>query len=160
MTTEAFPWLTATINKALNPDPDPQARVSPTRYPFTYAYDFVRSHADEFRAMDVLGAPLLREAKAKAPHLFTDRPMMGSDGVPVLYPMLYRCSHFDQETRRCGIYEDRPQPCRDYPRYGQPIVPGHAVLPETCSYRSEQGLRVTPVIMVATPVEIGPKPGC
>ena len=25
------------------------------------------------------------------------------------------CTFFDRETRRCGIYEARPQACRDYP---------------------------------------------
>ena len=25
------------------------------------------------------------------------------------------CVFFDQDTRRCGIYEARPQTCRDYP---------------------------------------------
>lgn len=27
----------------------------------------------------------------------------------------YKCRHWDEETRLCGIYEDRPKMCRDYP---------------------------------------------
>ena len=27
----------------------------------------------------------------------------------------YKCSNWDEETRLCGIYEDRPKMCRDYP---------------------------------------------
>lgn len=29
---------------------------------------------------------------------------------------IFRCSHFDRETRRCDSYESRPGMCRDYPR--------------------------------------------
>lgn len=31
---------------------------------------------------------------------------------------LYMCSHWDEETRLCGIYEDRPPMCRTFP-YGK-----------------------------------------
>jgi Fe-S-cluster containining protein len=34
---------------------------------------------------------------------------------------LYKCRHWDEVTGLCGIYEDRPQMCRDYP-YTQPCV--------------------------------------
>lgn len=27
----------------------------------------------------------------------------------------YTCRHWDEETRLCTVYEDRPQMCRDYP---------------------------------------------
>jgi Fe-S-cluster containining protein len=30
----------------------------------------------------------------------------------------YRCTHWDEETMRCGIYADRPAVCRRYP-YGR-----------------------------------------
>jgi uncharacterized protein len=29
---------------------------------------------------------------------------------------VFRCSHFDQQTRRCDSYDSRPGICRDYPR--------------------------------------------
>ena len=29
---------------------------------------------------------------------------------------VFRCGHFDPETRRCDSYESRPGMCRDYPR--------------------------------------------
>ena len=29
---------------------------------------------------------------------------------------LFRCTHFDRETRRCDSYHSRPGMCRDYPR--------------------------------------------
>lgn len=37
------------------------------------------------------------------------------DREPWVY---YRCVHWDEETRLCRIYEDRPQMCRDFPGYG------------------------------------------
>lgn len=94
----------------------------------------------------------LREAKAKAPHLFTGRPMADANGKPVDVPLFYRCANLDHETRRCTVYDDRPQWCSGYPRYDEPVTPPHAALPETCAYRAEQGLPVRPV-----PVELRPK---
>jgi Fe-S-cluster containining protein len=29
---------------------------------------------------------------------------------------VFRCTHFDAETRRCDSYDSRPGMCRDYPR--------------------------------------------
>jgi Fe-S-cluster containining protein len=29
---------------------------------------------------------------------------------------VFRCTHFDPETRRCDSYQSRPGMCRDYPR--------------------------------------------
>lgn len=29
---------------------------------------------------------------------------------------IFRCTHFDRETRRCDSYHSRPGMCRDYPR--------------------------------------------
>jgi Fe-S-cluster containining protein len=31
------------------------------------------------------------------------------------YGPLYTCRHWDEETRLCTVYEDRPDMCRDYP---------------------------------------------
>jgi len=46
------------------------------------------------------------------------------------------CEHFDEEFRRCKIYETRPDGCRTYPmernlRYSQHGIPG-------CSYYLEE----------------------
>lgn len=35
----------------------------------------------------------------------------------------YTCRHWDEKTRLCGDYENRPALCRDYP-YGQPCSHG------------------------------------
>ena len=48
---------------------------------------------------------------------------------------VFRCTHFDWETRRCDSYETRPGMCRDYPRalLDQPVpelLPG-------CGYRAK-----------------------
>ncbi|MEQ8822507.1 MAG: YkgJ family cysteine cluster protein [Sumerlaeia bacterium] len=47
---------------------------------------------------------------------------------------VFRCTHFDEETRRCDSYGSRPGMCRDYPRAllwepEPPFLPG-------CGYRS------------------------
>ena len=31
----------------------------------------------------------------------------------------YTCRHWDEETRLCGVYEDRPEMCREYPYAGR-----------------------------------------
>lgn len=36
--------------------------------------------------------------------------------LPAHRVFLFRCSHFDWETRRCDSYGSRPGLCRDYPR--------------------------------------------
>lgn len=40
-------------------------------------------------------------------------------------PALYTCKHWDEDTRLCGIYEDRPAMCRAFP-YGKPCEHGCA----------------------------------
>ena len=40
---------------------------------------------------------------------------------------VYMCRFWDEETRLCGIYERRPQMCRDYPY-------DHACTQEDCCY--------------------------
>lgn len=62
----------------------------------------------------------------------------------------YDCKHFDRETRRCTNYENRPQPCRDYPWYDGTPTPA-AALPGWCSFNADVGREVTPV-----PVELLP----
>ena len=31
----------------------------------------------------------------------------------------FKCRHWDEETRLCGVYEGRPYMCRDYPYEGE-----------------------------------------
>jgi Fe-S-cluster containining protein len=33
--------------------------------------------------------------------------------------LLYTCRHWDEESRLCTVYEDRPQMCREYPYAGR-----------------------------------------
>ncbi len=47
---------------------------------------------------------------------------------------VFRCSHFDRETRSCDSYDSRPAMCRDYPRHlmwqaNPELLPG-------CGYRA------------------------
>lgn len=54
----------------------------------------------------------------------------------------YRCRWYDDDTRRCMNYDDRPDVCRDYPPSG-PVPPGmEPGLPPTCSFRADYGLPV------------------
>lgn len=50
---------------------------------------------------------------------------------------LYMCRHWDEETRLCAIYEDRPPMCRTFP-YGEPCRYG-------CSC---QGVKPGPEVIV------------
>lgn len=38
------------------------------------------------------------------------------DRIPSQKVFVFRCTHFDPETRRCDSYHSRPGMCRDYPR--------------------------------------------
>jgi hypothetical protein len=46
---------------------------------------------------------------------------------------VFRCTHFDRETRLCDSYSSRPGLCRDYPR-GLLFQPSPELLPG-CGYR-------------------------
>lgn len=59
----------------------------------------------------------------------------------------YRCRNFDEVTRHCMAYENRPPTCRGYPWDGGPPKP-QAVLPPACSFRADIG----------QPVELRTKP--
>lgn len=76
-----------------------------------------------------------REAKAKAPWNFAEHIV----ALRIVDSMswYYSCRHFDVETRLCGVFEDRPKPCRDYPWAGETPEPSTA-LPPPCSGRHQQ----------------------
>jgi Fe-S-cluster containining protein len=52
----------------------------------------------------------------------------------------YGCDVFDEATRSCGDYENRPPVCRGYPWYGKP--PSMVYLHPDCSFRADQPPRV------------------
>lgn len=67
----------------------------------------------------------------------------------------YRCRWYEEDTRQCTNYENRPDVCRDYPPFG-PIPEGmEPGMPLTCSYRADYGLPVEPW----TPVALSRKAG-
>lgn len=57
----------------------------------------------------------------------------------------YRCPSFDPESRRCLIYDRRPEVCADYPWYGEKPSDrrAEALFPE-CGYRSEVAVEMGP----------------
>ena len=87
-----------------------------------------------------------REGLAASPWLTTGKESFAlRDGkLDAGYSTFYRCANFDPNSRRCLRYDDRPQVCRDHPRYGSDHVEPAAALPAWCSYRAEQGLPVEP----------------
>lgn len=59
------------------------------------------------------------------------------------YPTFYRCLNYDEDTRRCLIWEDRPNVCRDFPHYGPGgTVPPGINLPPRCAFRADIGEEV------------------
>jgi uncharacterized protein len=49
------------------------------------------------------------------------------------YALLFSCTHFDTQTRRCRDYDNRPGICRDYPR--MVLEDADPELFEGCGYR-------------------------
>jgi len=58
----------------------------------------------------------------------------------------YTCRHFDTETRKCGIYADRPDMCRGYPWYDREPKQD-AFMPEQCSFQADLRKRL-PIVAV------------
>ena len=67
----------------------------------------------------------------------------GTDG-PSPQRFYYRCPHFDEASRTCTDYNNRPPMCRDFPVRGK-AHPG-IDLPPPCSFRADQGLPVEPLV--------------
>lgn len=83
-----------------------------------------------------------REAVAATPWLQGLQTYAVRNGVLVLdRPTYYRCDHYDEDTKMCGDYDNRPQVCRDHPTYRGKVQPG-ACLPPGCSYRADLGQEV------------------
>jgi len=49
------------------------------------------------------------------------------------HTFVFRCTHYDPETRRCDSYNSRPGMCRDYPQLL--LEAANPVFPETCGFR-------------------------
>lgn len=86
-----------------------------------------------------------REAREKEPWLFTTN--IHGRFLEDSLPFYYRCKWFDEETRACTNYDDRPEPCRDYPWGDGPPKPNAALAP-SCSFREDIG---QPVILRTKP---------
>ena len=89
-----------------------------------------------------------REGIAKAPWL-RGQLMATADGTGVT-PFFFRCRWFDQDSRSCTNYENRPEVCSGYPWSGEPPRPD-AALPPACSFNADVGRAVEPM-----PVVLGP----
>lgn len=80
---------------------------------FTYStpLEKLRENPEKYRDGKFLADMLIEltpeEAMARAERF--DIPM-----APPTKPV-YTCRHWDEETRLCGVYEERPRMCRDYP---------------------------------------------
>ena len=66
---------------------------------------------------------------------------------------VFRCSHFDRETRSCDSYDSRPGVCRDYPR--NLMWQANPELHARCGYRAlppnARGLRLAIDALELTP---------
>lgn len=60
------------------------------------------------------------------------KPMNPSVTVNTTGRATYTCRHWDEETRLCGVYDQRPMLCRDYP-YGRGCSHG-------CSYQVSEAI--------------------
>jgi len=90
-----------------------------------------------------------KEALAKMPWLAqggkTALALDGTTGdVTIAFSMFYKCRHFDTETRTCLDYDNRPQPCVDFPfdgRSGAQLnhMDKAAALPPECSFNADIG---------------------
>lgn len=78
-----------------------------------------------------------REGLRRAPYLAQGGTTMAIiAGRPTLaYSVFYECRHFDPDTKKCGIYDDRPDACREYPLYGEAVLDPAKAVPAECVYR-------------------------
>ncbi len=67
----------------------------------------------------------------------------------------FTCQHFQADTNRCGVYENRPEVCRGYPHYAMPghrtrLAPDDPLYAEDCGYSIDrERLRVLDVLQKA-----------
>jgi len=76
----------------------------------------------------------------RLPFLWWHRQVNGFELIDVDRPshtFMFRCTHYDSETRHCDSYDSRPGMCRDFPRL-QLYSAAPGFLPE-CGYRAVAG---------------------
>ena len=60
-------------------------------------------------------------------------PWVASEAVT-----FFRCDHYDEKTKRCKWYGHRPNVCKDYLFYGEPVSSLNPdALPPGCGYRED-----------------------
>jgi hypothetical protein len=75
--------------------------------------------------------PSLRRAFLAWQRCVNGFELQGSDADARIF--VFRCTHFDPQTRRCDSYASRPGMCRDYPR--ALLYQPHPDLLPGCGYR-------------------------
>ena len=75
--------------------------------------------------------PSLRRAFLAWQRCVNGFELQGSDADARIF--VFRCTHFDPQTRRCDSYASRPGMCRDYPR--ALLYQPHPELLPGCGYR-------------------------
>jgi Fe-S-cluster containining protein len=78
-----------------------------------------------------------KEGMRLAPHLKGRELASTPAGQVTQQPLFYACRHYDRETRLCTDFENRPPLCRDFPRYGLPLVKPTSALPYECSFNAD-----------------------
>lgn len=84
------------------------------------------------------------EGIAKMPHMRGQSMATASGELSM--PFFFRCRWFDNETRLCTNYENRPEVCSSYPWGGRPPR-SDAALPPQCSFNADIG---RPVALLPT----------
>lgn len=91
--------------------------------------------ADALFLADMLVPLTTDEALARAER-FGVTPPAGIDLVRwATQSDIYTCRHWDEETKLCGVYEERPMMCRGYPYVGK------CQHDCKCEFRSEPNIR-------------------
>ena len=79
----------------------------------------------------------MKEGYAAHPHMRGHQ--LADESGEDMQPVFYRCRHYDEAANRCMDYDNRPDVCRGYPRYGASRMNPAAVLPPSCSFVRDLG---------------------
>jgi Fe-S-cluster containining protein len=77
-------------------------------------HDRVAEMADEMKDGEMIADMVIPLTLSEANERL-ERFGAGREYEPASEGHVYTCRHFDDETRLCTIYEQRPEMCRDYP---------------------------------------------
>jgi Fe-S-cluster containining protein len=123
-----------------DPDNCGSACCSPVMLPYTKAEFLLMNQSDE-RQRDWVMNDLTRipasEGYRRSPW-YRAAEFVNQFGEPTT-PVFYECRHFDAVGNRCTDYENRPDACAGFPRYGAPVTDPATCLPPTCGYRADLG---------------------